>query len=177
MFSSFVLVISCYLHDKLDAYHRIRVEYQVALFISVLTSFIIQSVTQFQRNPADVTNDLLVAIYNQMVAQSNNTSILPVDPRSYFSQSKADYDAAVIQNALLYTSLTLSMAVLVTALMAKLWLVNYSHQAFSVGSPYERAMKRQEAYNGVLVWNLGGMINMLPVILLIALYLFGYYVQ
>ena len=60
--------------------------------------------------------------------------------------------------------------------MAKLWLVSYSHQVFSVGSPYERAMKRQEAYNGVLVWNLGGVINMLPVILLITLYLFEIYV-
>ena len=115
-------------------------------------------------------------IYDQLVAQSNNTSIPPVDPKSYFNQSKANYDDAVIQNALLYTCLSLSVIVSVIALMAKLWLVSYSRQAFSVGSPYDRAMKRQEAYNGVLVWNLGGVINMLPVILLIALYLFGFYV-
>jgi uncharacterized protein DUF6535 len=62
------------------------------------------------------------------------------------------------------------------ALVAKLWLVSYSRQAFSVGSPYDRAMKRQEAYSGVREWNMGGVINMLPVILLIALYLFGFYV-
>ena len=62
------------------------------------------------------------------------------------------------------------------SLAAKLWLVSYNHQAFSVGSPYERAMKRQEAYNGVLVWNLRGVINILPVILLIALLLFDIYV-
>ena len=111
-----------------------------------------------------------------MVAQSNNISITPVDPRSYFHQSQADYNAAVTQNALLYISLSLSIVVSVIALAAKLWLVNYSRQAFSVGSPYDRAMKRQEAYNGVLVWNLGGVINILPVILLIALYLFGIYV-
>ena len=61
------------------------------------------------------------------------------------------------------------------AVVAKLWLVSYSHQVFSVGSPYDRGMRRQEAYNGVLVWNMGGVINMLPVILLIALYLFGFY--
>ena len=63
----------------------------------------IQTFTQFQRNPAYITNDLLVAVYNQLVAQStNNTSIPPVDPRSYFNRPKADYDAAVTQNALLY---------------------------------------------------------------------------
>ena len=111
-----------------------------------------------------------------MAAQSNNTSIPPVDPRSYFNQSDDDHLDAVIQNALLYTSLSLSISISMIALVAKLWLVSYSHRAFSVGSPYDRAMVRQEAYNGVLVWNLGGVINMLPVILLIALFLFENYV-
>ena len=60
--------------------------------------------------------------------------------------------------------------------MAKLWLVSYSHQALSVGSPYDRAMKRQEAYNGILVWNMGAVINILPLILLIAVILFGIFV-
>ena len=100
-----------------------------------------------------------------------------MDPASYFDQSDDDYYKAVVQNALLYTSLSLSVLVSVIALVAKLWLVGYSHQVSSVGSFYERAMKRQEAYNGVRVWNLGGVINMLPVILLIALYLFGIYVS
>ena len=150
---------------------------QVALFISVLSSFILKTLTQFQRNPANITNDLLVAIYDQLAAQSNNTSIPSVDPRSYFNQSKADYNATVIQSGLLYTSLSLSIVVAVMALLAKQWLVNYSSQVFSVGSPYDRAMKRQEAYNGALAWNLRGLINMLPFILIIILYLFGYYVQ
>ena len=149
---------------------------QVALFISILTSFIDSTISQLQRNPADITNDLLVAIYNQQVAQSSNISIPPVNPTSYFNLSQADYDAAVTQNALLYITLSLFIVVSVIALVAKLWLVSYSSQVFSVGSPYDRVMKRQEAYNGVLVWNLGGVINMLAVILLIALLLFGLYV-
>ena len=111
-----------------------------------------------------------------MIAQSNNTSIPPADPNFFFQQSESDHEAAVIQNALLYTSLSLCIIVSVIALVSKLWLVGYNHQAFSVGSPYERAIKRQEAYNGVLVWNLKGVINMLPVILLISLLLFEVYV-
>ena len=145
--------------------------------ISVLTSFIARTTTQlgFTRNPADITNDLLVAIYNQQVAQStNNISIPPVNPRSYFNQSQVEYDAAVTQNSLLYISLSLSIIASLIALAAKLWLVSYSRQVFSVGSPYDRAMKRQESYNGVLVWKMDGVINMLPVILFIALYLFGF---
>ena len=63
------------------------------------------------------------------------------------------------------------------ALAAKLWLVSYTHDAFSVGSSYERAMKRQEVYNGILAWRMGAVINSLPVILLIALIMFGFAVQ
>ena len=145
----------------------------MALFISVLTSFIANNFTLFQPNP---TNELLVAMFKQqiMITQSNNVSTIPpVNPISNFGPN---YSAAVIQNALLYVSLSLCIIVSVIALAAKLWLVSYSRQAFSVGSPYDRAMKRQEAYNGVLVWKMGAVINMLPVILLVALYLFGFYV-
>ena len=115
-------------------------------------------------------------MYNLQLAHFNNISIPPVDPTSYFNQTQAEYHAAVTQNALLYLSLSLSIIVSVIALAAKLWLVSYSRQAFSVGSPYDRAMRRQEAYYGAVLWNMGGVINILPVILLIALYLFGFYV-
>jgi Family of unknown function (DUF6535) len=144
--------------------------------MSSLTTYIVQTLPQLQPNPADTTNNLLKAIYIQMAAQSNNTSIPPIDPSSFFQQPIADHDTAVIQNAFLFTSLSLCIIVSVISLVSKLWLVNYNHQAFSVGSPYERAMTRQKAYNGVLVWNLRGVINMLPVILLIALLLFEVYV-
>jgi hypothetical protein len=144
--------------------------------MSSITSYIVQTLPQLQPNPADTTNGLLKAIYIQLAAQSNNTSIPPVDLSTYFQQSIADHDSAVIQNALLFTSLSLCIIVSSISLVAKLWLVSYNHEAFSVGSPYERAMKRQEAYNGVLVWNLRGVINILPVILLIALLLFEIYV-
>ena len=62
-------------------------------------------------------------------------------------------------------------------LAAKLWLVSYARDAFSTGSPYERAMKRQEIYNGILAWRMGAVIHSLPVILLIALVMFGFVVQ
>ena len=115
-------------------------------------------------------------MYIQMIAQSNNTSIPPADPSIFFQQSDDDHYDAVFQNGLLYASLSLCIIVSVISLAAKLWLVSYNHQAFSDGSPYGRAMKWQEAYNGVLVWNLGGVINALPLILLLALFLFEIYV-
>ena len=150
---------------------------QVALFISVLTAFVIDFSSQFQRNPSDITNDLLVAIYQQLAAQSNNTSAPIIDPTSFFNQDKADHDNAVFFNALLYCSLALSILVSAVALVAKLWLVSYSHKVFSFGSPYERAMRRQEAYNGVLAWNLNATINALPIVLIIALAMFAIFIR
>ena len=95
--------------------------------MSITTSFILQVNTQFKRDPADITNDLLKVMYIQMIAQSNrdNNSIPPADPDSFFQQSKADHDAAVIQNALLYTSLSISILVSLISLVSKLWLVNW----------------------------------------------------
>jgi hypothetical protein len=61
--------------------------------------------------------------------------------------------------------------------VAKLWLVSYSHQVFSFGSPYERAMRRQEAYNGVLAWNLNATINALPIVLIISLAMFAIFIR
>ena len=112
-----------------------------------------------------------------MVAQSNITGNASIPLADFQPTNPNLVDAgAITQNALLYTSLSLCITVSMISLAAKLWLVSYNHQAFSVGSPYERAMKRQEAYNGILVWNLRGVINILPVILLIALLLFDIYV-
>ena len=112
-----------------------------------------------------------------MVAQSNITGNASIPLADFQPTNPNLVDAgAITQNALLYTSLSLCITVSMISLAAKLWLVSYNHQAFSVGSPYERAKKRQEAYNGVLVWNLRGVINILPVILLIALLLFDIYV-
>jgi len=63
------------------------------------------------------------------------------------------------------------------ALAAKLWVTSYSERISSGETPHQRAMARQKAYSGVLVWRMGAMIQSLPLILLIALIAFGFFVQ
>lgn len=99
----------------------------------------------------------------------NLTSILTLD--------KYDYDLAVVYNSLLYNALALCIVVSVIAVAAKLWLVAYGQRASSGGTPYQRAMKRQEAYSGVLAWKMGTVINSLPLILLLALIMFAFFIQ
>jgi len=65
----------------------------------------------------------------------------------------------------------------VLALAAKLWVISYGERASSSGTPHDRAKKRQEAYSGVLVWKMGAAIQSIPLIVLIALVVFGFFVQ
>ena len=115
-------------------------------------------------------------IYKQLAAQANNTPIPLVDTDSLFNQNQGDLDNAIATNALLYTSLALCIVVSVIALAAKLWLVSYSDRVFSVGLSYEKAMKRQEAYSGVVAWKMGTAINAMPLILLAVLVIFGFFI-
>ena len=90
LFSSFRLVISCYLHD----------DFVAALIIEVIIGCAFH----------------IVVIYNRLVVQYNSISIPSVDLSSYFKQSRANYDDAVVQNTLLFTSLSISIMVSVIAL-------------------------------------------------------------
>ena len=122
----------------------------------------------------------LSAFFHLLLFKKNNvTNFVVLDSHFFFATRSSYYlissfaPSPHIRNG--YRSSTFGL-VLVIALLAKLWLVSYNQQAFSVGSPYDRAMKRQEAYNGVLVWDMDGVINTMPIILRIALYLFGFYI-
>jgi Family of unknown function (DUF6535) len=84
---------------------------------------------------------------------------------------------AVVANALLYCSLAVSAVVSIVALTTKLWLISYNNRVSSTGSAYERAMKRQVAYNGALAWKLDAIINALPLMLLVSLFMFATFIQ
>lgn len=114
-----------------------------------------------------------------MVAQFNNISTPPIiDTKSFLVQDEETYKRALISNALLYTAIALCTVVSVIALAAKSWLVSYSDRTFNlVGLPRDRSVKRQQAYNGVLAWKMRAVINTMPVLLLIAVILFGFYIQ
>ena len=60
---------------------------------------------------------------------------------------------------------------------AKLWLIRYSRRVASSGTPYERAIRRQETYNGVVAWRLREIIESLPLLISMAVVLFALYIQ
>jgi len=131
------------------------------------------TVSQFKRNPAEISNDLLFAIYNNQ----KNGSLESLNWGHFSDQKPEERHKAVVYNALLYADLALSIVVSMIALFSKIWVINYRDQVNSFGSPYKRALERQEAYNGVLAWRMVQIIDSLPFLLLIAVFLLGVYIQ
>jgi Family of unknown function (DUF6535) len=80
-------------------------------------------------------------------------------------------------NTLIYPSLAISVIASLLAAVAKLWLIRYSRRVASSGTPYERAIRRQETYDGVVAWRLKEIIESLPILIGIAVILFALYIQ
>ena len=80
-------------------------------------------------------------------------------------------------SSLLYPSLALSIVASLLAASAKMWLLRYSRRVSSSGTPYERAIRRQDIYDGAVAWRLKEIIESLPLLLSIAVVLFGIYIQ
>ena len=139
-----------------------------------ITAFVIETVHQFKPEAANISNQLL-AIYQNQLAAWQNTSAHIIEAVALFKLDPEIYDHAIFSNLILFADLALAVIVSVITLFAKLWLINYSTQVNSAGSPYERAMRRQKAYSGALAWRLGAIINALPFVLLLPVFTFGFF--
>jgi Family of unknown function (DUF6535) len=88
-----------------------------------------------------------------------------------------DYGIALYLNTLIYPSLAISVIASLLGASAKLWLIRYSRRVASSGTPYERAIRRQETYDGIVAWRLKEIIESLPILISIAVVLFVIYIQ
>jgi hypothetical protein len=138
-----------------------------------LTTFVVEASKQFENDPSKITNNILIALYNK---PTNGTPV-PEISISDFMQDARDYSKAIWSNGLLFASLALSVVISMMAMTAKLWIIRYLHRVRSLGSAYDRAMQRQEAYSGVRAWKLGTIINLLPLLIHVPVFLFGLYIQ
>ena len=143
----------------------------MALLGGALTAFIIQTTSRFRPDPQDVTNRLLIAIYDHKMNPS-----IPVDLEKLLKLDDSKIKWVVFQSTLLYTSLAISVAVAAVAMVAKLWIIRYKHEVTASGPPRLRARRRQEVYDGAIAWRLDKCIEALPVMALIAVVLFALFI-
>jgi hypothetical protein len=147
---------------------------QNGLFIAVLTSFIIETSKSFKPDPVEVADQILVLIFNKLSNSSSGPETLDF---AEFKVEKEELSAAILHNGLLFVSLALSIAVSIISTAAKIWLVRYICWVREPGSDHHRAMKRQESYSGMQRWKLHRVIDSLPLWTLVAVFLFGLFIQ
>ncbi|KAF8145664.1 hypothetical protein K438DRAFT_1433356, partial [Mycena galopus ATCC 62051] len=137
------------------------------LFSGVLTTFVAQTSQALSIDNTTISNSILLELVALQRAQANGT---PFDliPPAHTSFTAAHTNIWV--NGLWFTSLALSLATALFAVLAKQWLHQYS--SFITGSACERALIRQFQYPCFDKWGVQAIIGLLPTILHLSLFLF-----
>ncbi|PIL23266.1 hypothetical protein GSI_14576 [Ganoderma sinense ZZ0214-1] len=142
------------------------------LFSAVLTAFNVQSYQLLQAQPTDP----MLAALQQISAQLNSFTVnspfvnatqqvQPLNDTSFKAPT-----SAVWINTLWFSSLVCSLASASIALMVKQWLDQL--RVGLSGTSRDSARLRQYRLNGILKWQVGSIIVVLPILLQLALLLF-----
>ncbi|KAF9003467.1 hypothetical protein BDZ89DRAFT_1080996 [Hymenopellis radicata] len=139
------------------------------LFSAVLTTFVAQTSQSLQPDRATESTLLLREIAALQRAQMNGTFVdsIPSTP--------VDFTPAAIDiwvNGLWFTSLILSLASALFAVLIKQWIRHYNDMSFVSGTARERSLIRQYRFMGLQKWHVPALIGILPVLMHLSLAIF-----
>ncbi|GAB1526098.1 hypothetical protein RhiTH_009264 [Rhizoctonia solani] len=130
--------------------------------------FILESTQDLKPDYAEVSAHTLAAILAAVSSGSTaNSSDIPTMDQSEFSPSSA----AIQVNILWFTSLSLSVAVALIAIVAKDWC--YQFMATRTGPALVQGRRRQLRWEGIEQWRMREILNVLPLMMHAALLLFA----
>jgi hypothetical protein len=137
---------------------------QAAIFVAVLTAFIVESKNLLQQDPQDVLVDIFIEFTGQMANGTYHRLTRPTfDPPRY----------AIVINALLFASISLSLAAAMISVLALQWVNEYDSK-LDTSEFKKRALRRHWRFTGVEKWKMQGIIAALPVLLQPAPFSKGY---
>ena len=136
---------------------------QAGLFSAISTAFIVQIIPSIQPNPSDLTNVLLLRILQQNNSFGGSNPLAPVTNVS---------PGLVRAQSILFASLAVTLFVAFIAVLGKQWILYYK-RASTWGSIVDRGKERQVKFAGLQKWGLLFIVGLLPVLLHLALLLFG----
>ncbi|KAK0226647.1 hypothetical protein IW262DRAFT_1312605, partial [Armillaria fumosa] len=141
------------------------------LFSAVVTTFVAQTSQSLQADYAQVSASLLfeMVLIQRAIANGSSLDNVPVsslNPYTKFTPATTD----VWVNGLWFTSLSLSLATALVAVLVKQWLHHYL--ALPSGTPREQSHVRQFRYGGFQKWHVLVIIGLLPVLMHLALGIF-----
>ncbi|KAK0225559.1 hypothetical protein IW262DRAFT_1491163 [Armillaria fumosa] len=130
------------------------------LFSAVVTTFVAQTSQSLQVDYGQVTASLLIELISVQRFAANGSLVNDVPP-SDLAFRPSTYDSWV--NGLWFTSLSLSLATALFAVLTKQWI----HQYMSVpsGTPRDKCRVRQFRYMGLQQWRVAFIIGLLPVLM------------
>ncbi|QRW26512.1 hypothetical protein RhiXN_12173 [Rhizoctonia solani] len=136
--------------------------------ISVSTAFILESTKDLKPDYAEVSAHTLAAVLAALSpTNSDNSSDVPTMDQSNFAPTAA----AIQVNILWFTSLSLSVAVALIAIVAKDWC--YQFMATRTGPMLIQGRRRQLRWQGIEQWKMQEILNVLPLMMHAALLLFA----
>ncbi|KAN0135125.1 hypothetical protein V8E53_007016 [Lactarius tabidus] len=146
------------------------------LFSAALTSFLIDSVSNLQVDPAQQmvfyqqqNVALLAQISHQISAIASQDSI-PLTPLPSYSFSPSASDIRV--NAFWFMSLVFSLTAALLATLVQQWVRDYMHVFQRYSNPLKSARLRQYLYEGVEGWYMPRVARAVPGLVHISLFLF-----
>ncbi|KAK0200808.1 hypothetical protein DFS33DRAFT_1386743 [Desarmillaria ectypa] len=141
------------------------------LFSAVVTTFVAQTSQSLQLNYTQVTASLLYELISVQRAAANDALVDDI-PRSGLTPF-SDFPPATSDswvNGLWFTSLSLSLAAALTAVLMKQWI--HLYMAVPSGTPRDRCRVRQFRYMGLQEWHVPFIIGLLPVLMSTSLGIF-----
>ncbi|KAK0485590.1 hypothetical protein EDD18DRAFT_1260648, partial [Armillaria luteobubalina] len=141
------------------------------LFSAVVTTFVSQTSQNLQADYAQISASLLfeIVLIQRAIANGSSPNNVPassLNPYIRFTPTTTD----VWVNVLWFTSLSLSLATALVAVLVKQWLHHYI--ALPSGTPREQSHVRQFRYGGFEKWHVLVIIGLLPVLMHLALGIF-----
>ncbi|KAG5635820.1 hypothetical protein H0H81_010007 [Sphagnurus paluster] len=138
---------------------------------SVITSFIIESYTQLQQDPGDLTNALLTQVLTlQLALASNQTATIPTTIAPPPSFKPPSYVVAV--NILWFLSLGFSLAAALCVTFLQQWVRDYMQRIQRNSKPVRRARIRTFLSEGMKTWKMHVLVKYIPIFLHASLFLF-----
>ncbi|KAH0588326.1 hypothetical protein J132_04057 [Termitomyces sp. J132] len=144
---------------------------QVGLFSATVTAFISESYKLLQPDPAETTTILLSSVLaDQLTEASHNyTSALnTVLPTSAFVRSTS----AVTVNVLWFLSLSFSLTTALVVTLAQQWIRDYLQRVQRYNEPQRRGRARHFLFAGIERWKLETVVEYIPTLLHLSLFLF-----
>lgn len=144
---------------------------QAGLFSASVTAFIVESYKNLIADSGEATVALLTRISNQLAAASNGSQFNAPSP----SPDQVQFNPAssvIWLNAFWFLSLLLGLTCALMATMVQQWARHYVHAVDRRPAPHHRARIRAYLYEGLDVFKMAAMVDSIPTLLHVAVFLF-----